>query len=108
MMHADGLETCGLSLCCNAMAATVYMRAIELLEADIGSDLVALEPKSGSCFGFNSVAASVWSNLATPKTFDQLRDELLADYDVGIDECSRDLRVLLDDMKDQGLIQEGL
>lgn len=89
------------------MSATIYMRAQELLEAEIGTDLVAFDPRSGSCFGFNSVAASVWSKLATPKTFDQLRDALLDDYDVGIDECSRDLRVLLDDMSNQGLIQES-
>ena len=89
------------------MSATIYMRALELLEAEIGSDLVALEPESGSCFGFNAVAASVWSKLATPMTFDQLRDALLEEYDVDIDECSRELRVLLDDMTNQGLIQES-
>ena len=89
------------------MSATVYKRALELMEAEIGSDLVALEPKSGSCFGFNSVAASVWNSLTTPKSFDQLRDALLADYDVDFDECSRDLRALLDEMTNQGLIQES-
>jgi len=40
-------------------------------------------------------------------TFDQLCDALLEEYDVDIDECSRELRVLLDDMTNQGLIQES-
>ena len=88
------------------VAGIIYMRAADLIEAEIGSDLVALEPKSGYCFGFNSVAASVWSQLSTPKSFDQLRDALLDNYDVDIDRCSSELRLLLEEMANQGLVRK--
>jgi hypothetical protein len=47
------------------------------MEAELGDELVALDPNAGECFGFNSVATSVWRNLEQPKRFEQLRDALL-------------------------------
>ena len=85
---------------------TRYVRAVDLLEADIGNELVALEPEAGNCFGFNEVATVVWRKLAEPKSFDELRDSLVADYDVSAEQCSTELKALLDEMKAQGLVEQ--
>ena len=82
-----------------------YERSTELLEAEIGSELVALEPNAGKCFGFNEVAASVWRNLQTPKTLGELRDSLLKEYEVEPERCVRELEELLASMSDKGLIR---
>ena len=84
-----------------------YVRAVDLLEADIGNELVALEPAAGNCFGFNEVATVVWRSLAEPKSFDELRDSLVADYDVSSEQCSTELKALLDEMKAQGLVEQA-
>jgi hypothetical protein len=89
------------------MQVTRYKRAVELMEADIGNELVALEPQAGSCFGFNEIATVVWRRLAEPRSFDELRDGLLADYDVSSDQCSSELQTLLDEMKAQGLVEQA-
>jgi hypothetical protein len=85
----------------------IYRRRAELLEADINDELVGLEPQQGNCFGFNAVATSVWRDLENPKSFDQLRDKLLDEYDVSADQCARELRELLDDLVAKGLIEKG-
>jgi hypothetical protein len=82
----------------------MYRRAAELLEADINDELVALEPTQGFCFGFNSVAKDVWRKLEQPRTFDELRGELLAEYEVTDEQCTLELRMLLDDLIAKGLI----
>jgi len=82
----------------------VYRRAARLMEADLGDELVALDAEAGTCFGFNEVATSVWRSLAEPKTFDQLRDELLGEYEVEPEQCTDELRQLLSDMSDKGLV----
>jgi hypothetical protein len=74
------------------------------MEADIGNELVALEPQAGNCFGFNEVATSIWRSLAEPKTFDQLRDELLGEYDVTPEQCTAELQALLDDLMAKQLV----
>lgn len=83
----------------------VYKRAMEVIEAGIGSDLVAMDVEGGECFGFNAVAASAWRALETPKRFDELRDALLEEYDVGADQCSAELEELLRDMVASGLVR---
>ncbi|HEX8840822.1 MAG TPA: PqqD family protein [Sphingomicrobium sp.] len=76
------------------------------MEADIGNELVALDPEAGNCFGFNEVATSVWRSLEQPKTFDELRDELLREYDVGSEQCSRELQMLLEDLISRRLVEK--
>jgi len=83
---------------------TVYRRAIDLMEAELGDELVALDPKAGECFGFNSVATSIWRELKTPKNFQQLRDALLEEYEIGEDQCSLELQGLIDELIAKGLV----
>jgi hypothetical protein len=86
------------------IALVVYKRAVDLMEAELGDELVALDPNAGDCFGFNGVATSVWRQLQQPRTFDQLRDSLLQEYDVDQQRCARELQELLDDLSGRGLI----
>ena len=83
----------------------IYRRTAQLMEADVGDELVALDPAKGNCFGFNEVAKSVWQSLQQPKTIDDLRRHLLAEYDVEPEQCAKELQTLLDDMIEKGLIQ---
>jgi Coenzyme PQQ synthesis protein D (PqqD) len=82
----------------------VYQRSVELLEADIKGELVALEPRSGACFGFNGVATAVWRMLEQPQSFDEIRNRLLAEFEVGQEQCTAELGDLLTSMRDQGLV----
>jgi len=77
------------------------------MEAELGDELVALDPDGGNCFGFNGVATSVWRSLSEPKSFEQLRDELLDEYEVDRDRCSNELQGLLDDMIAKRLIEKN-
>jgi hypothetical protein len=86
----------------------VYSRAVDLMEAELGDELVALDPKAGKCFGFNSVATSVWRELEQPKDFDQLRDAIIEKYDVDPEQCTRELKELLGDLCAKRLVtKEG-
>lgn len=76
------------------------------MEAELGDELVALDVEAGQCFGFNSVATSVWRALGQPRTFDELRALLLVEYEVDPDQCSEELHELLDDLVDRGLVRE--
>ncbi len=83
---------------------TVYKRAVDLMEAELGDELVALDADAGRCFGFNDVATSVWRQLEQPKNLDQLRCALVDEYDVDPEQCTRELKELLDDLCAKGLV----
>ena len=86
----------------------VYKRAVTLMEADLGDELVALHPEGGECFGFNNVAASVWRLLEQPKSFDELRDALLEEYDVSPQICAQELHGLLADLERKDLVTKAI
>jgi Coenzyme PQQ synthesis protein D (PqqD) len=83
----------------------MYRRSAQLMEADINDELVALEPNQGLCFGFNSVATDIWRKLEQPRSFGDLRKELLAEYEVSEEQCTSDLRDLLEQMREARLIE---
>ncbi|MCW3797430.1 PqqD family protein [Sphingomonas sp. BN140010] len=82
-----------------------YVRARELMEADMDDELVALDPQGGLCFGFNSVATSVWKLLAESRSEAELQSALGEEYDVAPEQCRTELRELLDDLTGKGLIK---
>lgn len=86
------------------MSGPIYKRSADLMEADLGEEIVALHLDQGTCFGFNEVAAWIWRRLEQPASFDQLRDELLDLYDVSSDQCTQELRTVLDDLVEKKLV----
>jgi hypothetical protein len=88
------------------MPDRIYRRAAQLMETEIGDELVALDVKVGMAFALNAIAASVWHSLAEPKSFEKLRNELIGEYDVTAEQCTLELQALLDDLTSEGLIEQ--
>lgn len=83
-----------------------YKRASEVMEADVGNELVAFDVHTGDTFALNEVAASVWRSLSEPKSFNQLRDQLISDYDVPLEQCTNELEKLLEELTEKRLVQK--
>ena len=76
-----------------------------LIEAEVDGELVALHVDKGTCYGFNGTATRIWSLLDEPKRLSELRDILLAEYDVDAVTCEAELRDLLADLEGDGLVE---
>ena len=87
------------------MQQPIYERARELMEAELGDELVALDPVGGECFGFNPVASTVWQLLDTPSSAADLQQSLMEEYDVDAAQCRAELDQLLSDLLDRGLVR---
>ena len=88
------------------MTDELYERATNLLEADLGDELMALDVDGGTCFGFNPVATGIWRRLTNPKSFDEIEEALLAEYDVDRSQCRAELHELLNDLVQKGLVRK--
>ena len=82
----------------------IYERATSLMEAELGDELVGLQPEAGLCYGFNNVAKRVWQLLEQPQSFEAVKSVLLDEYDIGPDQCGAELRELLADFIAKRLI----
>ena len=83
----------------------IYERVRTLMEAELGDELVGLEPDGGVCFGFNSVAKRVWQLLEEPRSSEQLASALMEEFDVTPIECSDGLNEVLIDLTGLKLIK---
>lgn len=82
-----------------------YVRARDLLEAELGDELVALDVEDGLCFGFNPVAAAIWRQLAKPIALNSLVDALTEEYDVAAEQCREDVGATLEMLQKHHLVR---
>lgn len=95
------------TLSTRTMQEYIYRRTADLLQAEIGEELVALDIAGGSCFGFNEVATAVWRRLEQPRSFEDLKQSLLAEYDIDSRQCAFELQQLLQELIEKGLVQKS-
>jgi hypothetical protein len=74
------------------------------MESRIDEDIVALDVDRGACFGFNATAAWVWTLIEQPARLSDIRQNLLAEFRVDPDTCDRELRALLRQLEQDGLL----
>lgn len=82
----------------------IVRRSGRLIEAEIDGELIGLEVDRGTCFGFNATATRIWSLIETPKSFGELRDSLVEEYDVDPETCGSELHALLRELEEDGLV----
>lgn len=93
------------TLTSDALAYSIVVAVKDQISSDLAGEAVILNLKSGVYFGLNEVGAKIWSLIQQPKFVQDLRDALLAEYDVEPEVCDRDLLQLLQDLKAADLIE---
>lgn len=83
----------------------IVVAAPEQVSSDMGGEAVILNLKDGTYYGLNEVGAYIWGQIEQPRTVAALRDALLAEYEVDVVQCERDLLDLLSMMADHRLIE---
>ena len=90
-----------------AMSSRVTIRP-DVLARSIGEETVILDLASGTYFGLDSVGARIWSLInngkAEGRPLDEVRDAMLAEFDISRDELERDLIRLAESLCAQKLI----
>lgn len=71
----------------------------------LGDEAVLLDLKQGRYFGLNDVAARVLELLDRPRSLAELKEMIVAEYDVEPARCEADLRALATRLVELGLIE---
>ena len=86
------------------MTDWIVRRNRDLAEAESGDELFALNVEHGTCYGFNATANHVWKLIEQPQRLSDLRDRLVAHFDIEPDVCDRDVGDLLRNHEQEGLV----
>jgi hypothetical protein len=75
------------------------------IASELEGEAVILNMASGLYYGLNAVGARIWALIQQPRSFGELQDILLAEYDVQPDVCHQELTRILIELKDAQLIE---
>jgi hypothetical protein len=81
------------------------LAAKDVLSAELGGEISLLNLKSGVYFTLNPVGASVWRQIQVATSLANIKETLLAEYQVDARRCESDLRNLVAELKASGLIE---
>jgi Coenzyme PQQ synthesis protein D (PqqD) len=85
--------------------ATKVLASKDVLGAELGGEVSLLNVKSGIYFTLNPVGASVWRQIQEMRSLAEIKQQLLAEYDVDAQRCESDLRQLITELQTLGLIE---
>ena len=84
--------------------APLYSRTQDIIEAEVGGEVVVLHTQSWQYYEFDRTGTTIWHLLKEPRNLGSLVDDLLAKFDVDRARCTEETRAFLDDMVEQGLV----
>lgn len=87
--------------------ASTIAASPEQTSADMPGETVILHPKSGRYYGLDNVGARVWQLVQSPRTFGEIRQIIADEYDVDPARSERDLRQLVGELSEAGLVSVG-
>ena len=89
------------------VSGDLYMRTPDVIEADVGGEIVLLHTQSWQYFEFDKVGSAIWGLLSAPASLDALVASLTNQFEVDETRCREETRSFLNEMIEQGLITVG-
>lgn len=89
------------------MSERVFSRTSDIIEADVGGEIVLLHTGNWQYFEFDAVGAAIWSLLESPRSLGSLVDVLVNRFEVDRARCAHETEAFLGEMMEQGLITAG-
>ena len=84
---------------------STIVQAKDQVSCELDGEAVILGLKKGFYYGLDPVGAHVWNLLKRPVRVDEIRDDILKNFDVEFERCEKDLAVLLKELLKEGLIE---
>jgi len=83
---------------------SVVTASPEQVSCPLGDEAAILNMKNAVYYGLEAVGARIWDLLQKPRRVSEIRDTLLAEYEVEAERCEHDLLILLEKMRSEGLV----
>ncbi len=86
-------------------SSSIVVVSKNLTASNLGTETIVLNLDSGGYYGLNTVGVTIWNLIQNPKTVEEIRDAVLAEYEVEYEQCDRDLRKLIAELLANGLVE---
>lgn len=79
--------------------------AREQVSCEVGGEVVILSLRDEVYYGLDEVGAHVWRLIQEPRTVAEVRDAVVAAYEVAPDDAERDIVALLAQLAEKELVE---
>lgn len=76
----------------------------QVMAREVGEETVILDLASGTYYGLDPVGARIWQLMAEGQTLVQVRDVILAEYEVAREDIERDMLALVQALLERQLV----
>jgi hypothetical protein len=85
---------------------SVIGRRDSFLSSRVDTDeLVMMDLNEGNYYGLGSVAARIWDLIEQPKRIRDVCEELIAEYQISVEECHEEVLVFVGDLLTRNIVQ---
>lgn len=74
------------------------------LVAELDGDVVIMSIDTGTYYGLDAVGACVWKLLEQPRTFAEVIDGVVQQFEVDAEVVEKDLTAFLSEMRSEGIV----
>jgi hypothetical protein len=86
---------------------TMIFRTDRQVSCEIDEEIVLMSLDHDEFYALNPTASAIWHLTEPPRRFERLVDELVGRFDVDRATCDREVRVVLDQMVERGIVETG-
>ena len=76
----------------------------QVMAREVGDETVILDLANGTYYGLDPVGARIWQLMAEGQTLVQVRDVILAEYEVAREDIERDMLALVQALLERQLV----
>ncbi len=83
----------------------VVRRAAGQVSCPLRDEVAILNLTNDTYYGLDPIGSRIWDLIAAPRPVSEVRDALLAEYEVSPERCEQDLRRFIAELHGAGLIE---
>ena len=83
-----------------------YFRNSQNINGELEDSQVMMHLEKRKYFGLNPVGKKIWDMIQQPKSFDEIVENLLREYDVEKERCMSEVRTFLDNAIKNEIIEK--
>ena len=89
----------------NLSSRSLIRRSPNHVATDMAGETVVLDMKSGMYYGMEGVAGTIWTLLDQPRTVADIQAAVVAEYEVDVENCERDVMAFVESLRSAGLVE---
>lgn len=81
------------------------VKARDLLTAEMGNEVVMMDPVEGKYYNLGTIGGEIWSMLSDPITEAEIVNDLVKIYEVSEEQCQAEVTSFISNLVERGLIK---